>query len=151
MSAKTVTNLRGQVQLLEDEARIRAQALKDAKYEVQRITDLSQRKEEETLELQSMNDDLATASEAKRGEEERFRQLVGQVREELNKGKREGSLAREQTDSFKEKTLKTHSYLRNLLREEGNLNENLALVEDENSRLTASISELDTMVAVNNG
>ena len=76
--------------------------------------------------------------------------MIGQVREELNKGRREGSLAREQTDNLKEKTLKTHSYLRSLLREEGNLNENLALVEDENSRLTANIAELDTVMAVNN-
>ena len=100
--------------------------------------------------MQSLSDDLASSIEAKRAEEERLRQLIGQAREECNKGRKEASLIREQTDNLKEKTLKTHSYLRNLLREEGNLNENLARVEDENSRLAGNISELDTVVAVNN-
>ena len=76
---------------------------------------------------------------------------MGQVREELAKGKREAGIIREQNDNLKEKTLKTHSYLRNLLREEGNLNENLGKVEDENAQITENISELDTAISVNNG
>ena len=38
-----------------------------------------------------------------------------------------------------------------LLREEANLNENLSRVEDENNKIDTSISELDTVISINNG
>jgi hypothetical protein len=41
--------------------------------------------------------------------------------------------------------------MRSLLREEANLNENLSRVEEENERIDTSISELDTVVSINNG
>ena len=114
--------LRAQVQHLEDEARLGAQALKDAKFEVQQIMELKQRKEDEAHDLACQSEDHAAATLTKRAEEERVRQLIAQMREELGKGRREAGLIKEQTDNMKEKTLKTHSYLRNLLREEGNIN-----------------------------
>jgi hypothetical protein len=41
--------------------------------------------------------------------------------------------------------------MRSLLREEANLNENLSRVEDENNKIDTSISELDTVISINNG
>jgi predicted nuclease with TOPRIM domain len=84
-------------------------------------------------------------------EEERTRLQLGQLREEVEKGRRETAAVRSQADSVSEKSYKTQSYIRSLMREETNLNETLSRVEDENGKLDASISELDTAVSVNQG
>jgi predicted nuclease with TOPRIM domain len=84
-------------------------------------------------------------------EEERTRLQLGQLREEVEKGRRETAAVRSQADSVSQKSYKTQSYIRSLMREETNLNETLSRVEDENGKLDASISELDTAVSVNQG
>jgi predicted nuclease with TOPRIM domain len=58
-------------------------------------------------------------------------------------------MVRIQTESINEKCYKTQSYIRSLMREETNLNENLSKIEDENNKLDSSISELDTIVSIN--
>jgi hypothetical protein len=45
------------------------------------------------------------------------------VREEVDKGRREMALLREHADDLAEKSHKTQSYLRSLMREESNLSE----------------------------
>jgi predicted nuclease with TOPRIM domain len=82
-------------------------------------------------------------------EEERTRLQLTQIREEVEKGKRENGIIRTQTESVNEKCYKTQSYIRSLMREETNLNENLSRVEDENNKIDSNISELDTVVSIN--
>lgn len=84
-------------------------------------------------------------------EQERSRLQIGQVREEVEKGKREIGLLRSHAEDLTERAHKTQSYLRSLMREETNLNEALSKVEDENAALDANISELDTAISINNG
>jgi hypothetical protein len=50
-------------------------------------------------------------------EQERTRLQAAQVREEVEKGKRENQLIRTQAESVNEKYYKTQSYIRSLLRE----------------------------------
>ena len=73
-------------------------------------------------------------------EEERTRLLICQLREEVEKNRRENGAIRHQNDSIAEKCFKTQSYIRGLLREEASLNESLSKVEDENVKLDAGIS-----------
>ena len=56
---------------------------------------------------------------------------------------------RTQIDSINEKCYKTQGYIRSLLREETNLNENLSRVEDENGQLESNISQMEIAVGVN--
>jgi hypothetical protein len=54
-------------------------------------------------------------------EQERTRLQAGQVREEVEKGKRENVLLRNHAEDLSERTHKTQNYLRSLMREETNL------------------------------
>jgi predicted nuclease with TOPRIM domain len=74
---------------------------------------------------------------------------IGQLREEVEKNRRENGAIRCQNDAINEKCFKTQSYIRGLLREEANLNEALSKVEDENAKLDSGISELTTAVSIN--
>ena len=67
----------------------------------------------------------------------------------MEKGRRENAIVKVQGETVAEKSHKTQSYIRSLVREESNLNESLMRVEDENNRLDAEISQLDTLVEVN--
>ena len=107
VSARTVHGLRTQAQHLEDEVRLCAQALKDARFELQQESEMRARKEKEVSALKSEGDELANNSEVLRMEEERLRLQSGQVREELAKGKREGELIRGQAETLKDKIMKT--------------------------------------------
>ena len=82
-------------------------------------------------------------------EEERTRVQICQLREELDKNRKENSVIRCQNDSINEKCFKTQSYIRGLLREEGSLNESLSRVEDENGKLETGIGELSTVISIN--
>jgi predicted nuclease with TOPRIM domain len=73
-------------------------------------------------------------------EEERTRLQIAQIREEVEKGKKENAMVRNQSESINEKCYKTQSYIRSLLREESNLNESLSKIEDENNKLDSGIS-----------
>ncbi len=73
-------------------------------------------------------------------EEERTRLQIAQIREEVEKGKKENAMVRTQSESINEKCYKTQSYIRSLLREESNLNESLSKIEDENNKLDSGIS-----------
>lgn len=55
---------------------------------------------------------------------------MGQLREEVEKGRRENATVRSQAESVSEKCYKTQGYIRALMREETNLNESLSRVED---------------------
>lgn len=48
-------------------------------------------------------------------------------------------------ETVKDKCYKTQSYIRNLLREETALNENLTKIEDENNYLDGQITELNSV------
>lgn len=47
-----------------------------------------------------------------------------------------------------EKSFKTQSYIRSLLREEANLNEALSRVEDQNGKIEGGIGELTTIISI---
>jgi hypothetical protein len=49
-------------------------------------------------------------------EEERTRLQLTQIKEEVEKGKRENGIIRTQTESLNEKCYKTQSYIRSLMR-----------------------------------
>jgi len=54
-----------------------------------------------------------------------------------------------QTENVNDKCHKTQSYIRNLVREETHLNENLSTVEDENKNIEKNLCELDTIIDIN--
>lgn len=84
-------------------------------------------------------------------EEERTRLQIAQIKEEVEKGRRENGLIKTQADTVNEKCYKTQGYIRSLMREETNLNESLSRIEDENNKLDTSTSELHTVVSINQG
>lgn len=61
-------------------------------------------------------------------EEQRTRLQIVQIKEEVEKGKRENGLIKSQADTVNEKCYKTQGYIRSLMREEINLNENLSMI-----------------------
>ena len=75
------------------------------------------KKEDETTEVKNRLQEQRSLGEVRKMEEERTRLQIAQVREEVEKGRREVALIRNQTDSTNEKSHKTQTYIRNLKRE----------------------------------
>lgn len=75
------------------------------------------KKEDETTEVKIRLQEQRSLGEVRKMEEERTRLQIAQVREEVEKGRREAALIRNQTDSINEKSHKTQTYIRNLKRE----------------------------------
>ena len=67
------------------------------------------------------------------------------AREELERQRRENSNITKSIETIKDKCYKTQSYIRNLIREETALNENLTKIEDENNYLDGHITELNSV------
>ena len=78
-------------------------------------------------------------------EEERAKCQITLAREELERQRRENSNVTKSIETVKDKCYKTQSYIRNLLREEAALNENLTKIEDENNYLDGHITELNSV------
>jgi chromosome segregation ATPase len=112
---------------------------------------MAERREEEAGEARLRGQEQANLEEMRGMEGERTRLQAGQVREEVERGRKENGLLRDHLSDLSERTLKTQSYLRSLMREESNLTETLSQLEDENAGLDASISELDTAISINQG
>ena len=129
--------------------KLRAQALREVRQKTQELVDFSNQKEDESTEMKIKFQEQKSFADGLKLEEERVRVQVGQLREELDKNRKENSIIRCQNDSISEKCFKTQSYIRGLLREEGSLNESLSRVEDENLKLDSDISELGTMISIN--
>jgi hypothetical protein len=115
MSARSVHELRLQSDHLEKDLRLKGQSLKEAKYNTQQLLDLDNRKEEECTEIKVKVQEQRNLAEVRKIEEERSRLQIAQMKEEVEKGRRENSLIRSQTDALNEKSYKTQSYIRGLL------------------------------------
>lgn len=122
LSVKNVQELRIQSEHLNEEWRVRAQGLKETRLKTQELIDFSNQKEDEATEIKIRLQEQKSLSEALKLEEERARLQVAQLREEVEKNRRENGTVRGQNDSVNEKCFKTQSYIRGLLREEANLN-----------------------------
>lgn len=133
---------------VESELKIKAQALREANFHSQQLMECENRKEDEVADIQIKLQEQKNLSDVKRMEEERIKLQILQLREEVERQKKENSNIKKVTESNSEKCHKTQSYIRNLLREEGNLNESLTRVEDENNSLDSSISELDAVISI---
>ena len=78
-------------------------------------------------------------------EEERAKSQIILAREEFERQRRENANVSKSVETVKDKCYKTQSYIRNLLREEAALNENLTKIEDENNYLDGHITELNSV------
>lgn len=143
--------LRIQSDHVAQELRLKAQMLKEIRSKTQELIEFSNRKEDESAEIKIKLQEQKSCGEVLRVEEERSRIQIGQLREEVEKIRRENGAVRTQNDLINEKCFKTQSYIRGLLREEANLNESLVRIEDENAKLDNGISELDTLISINDG
>jgi predicted nuclease with TOPRIM domain len=78
-------------------------------------------------------------------EEERSKCQITLAREDNDRQRRENVNVTKSIETVKDKCYKTQSYIRNLLREEAALNENLTKIEDENNYLDGHITELNSV------
>lgn len=129
LSVRGVQELRAQAEQLGEELRVRTAALREAKFGWQQLSELAGRREEEVGEARVRLQEQRGLEEVRAMEQERTRLQAGQVREEVEKGRRENALLRQHADDLRERTHKTQSYLRSLMREESNLTESLSQVE----------------------
>ena len=149
LSARNVNELRIQAEHYCEEVRVRAQALKESRQKTQELIDISNQKEDEATEMKIKLQEQKSCSDSLKIEEDRSRVQISQLREEVDKNRKENGVVRCQNDSINQKCFKTQSYIRGLLREEGSLNESLSRVQDENTKLDCGISELSTMININ--
>ena len=68
----------------------------------------------------------------------------------MEKQRKENNLTKAQSLDLAEKTNKTQSYIRNLIREEIGLNESLSKIEDENNAFDRSLADLETLIIIKN-
>ncbi len=92
------------------------------------MIEFSNKKEDEAAEIKIKFQEQKNYGDVLRLEEERTRVQIGQLREEVEKTRKENGAVRCQNDMLNEKSFKTQSYIRSLLREEANLNEALSRV-----------------------
>ena len=78
-------------------------------------------------------------------EEERGKCQITLAREDNDRQRRQNVNVTKSIETVKDKCYKTQSYIRNLLREEAALNENLTKIEDENNYLDGHITELNSV------
>lgn len=149
LSVRNVQELRIQSEHIAEEMRARTQMLKEARSRTQELIEFSNKKEDEATEAKIRFQEQRSCGEALKAEEERLRLQTGQLREEVDKNRKENGAVRTQTDSINEKCFKTQSYIRGLVREEANLNEGLSRIEDENAKLDSGVGELSTFVSIN--
>ena len=149
LTAKNQAELRIQCQHLAEEAAIRNRVLKEVKFNIQQLKEQGTRKEEELSEMAIKYQEEQSQVEVKKLEEERTRLLIGQVREEVERGRRNNGLIREENEGLREKTYKSQAYLRSLGREANCLNESLTRIEDENTQIEAKSAELNCLIQAN--
>lgn len=80
--------MRLQAEHLEEEMRLRAQALKEAKFGAQQLIAFENRKEDEATEARIKFQEQKSLGEVRKMEEERTRLQLGQLREEVDKGRK---------------------------------------------------------------
>lgn len=78
-----MSELRLQAEHLEEELKLRGQALKEAKFASQQLVDFENRKEDEATEARIRLQEQKTLSEARKAEEDRIRLQCAQLREEV--------------------------------------------------------------------
>lgn len=121
MSVRCVNELRIQAEGLGEDLRLKMNSLKEAKFNSQQLVDYHNQKEEEGNEIKFKLQEQRNLADVRAMEQERTRLQTAQVREEVEKSRRENQLIRSQIDTISEKSHKTQSYIRSLLREETNL------------------------------
>ena len=83
-----------------EDLRLKMSSLKEAKFASQQLVDYHNQKEEESNEIKFKLQEQRNLGEVRAMEQERTRLLTAQVKEEVEKGRRENHLIRSQTDTI---------------------------------------------------
>lgn len=90
--------------------------LKETRSRTQELIDYSNRKEDDATEAKIRFQEQKSCGEVLKAEEDRLRFGIIQLREEVDKNRKDNLAIRNQTESINEKCFKTQSYIRGLAR-----------------------------------
>lgn len=80
--------------------RLKAQSLKETRFQTQQLVDQENRKQDEATECMIKFQEQKNKGDVLKMEEDRTRLQIMQLREEVEKGKKEGNIIKIQTESI---------------------------------------------------